>query len=128
VRHFGAQASVISSTGGYYLNGSQAGESPGQWWGPEAQALGLSPGQIVQRKPYDAVYQQIDPAAGSAGPAAAAMPIPRRARHLRDLAELAPDVRRVEGRSNSRGEDQAMILPQGSSCQRVLHLPPTVLP
>ena len=43
-------------TGGYYINAAQAGEAPGRWWGPGAQALGLSPGQVVERQRYDAVY------------------------------------------------------------------------
>ena len=47
--------------GGYYLNAAQAGEPPGRWWGPGAQALGLIPGQTVGRQPYDAVYKQTDP-------------------------------------------------------------------
>ncbi len=51
--------------GGYYVNAAQAGEPPGRWWGPGAQALGLTPGQTVQRKPYDAVYRQIDPRTGN---------------------------------------------------------------
>ena len=53
------------TTGGYYLNAAQAGEPPGRWWGPGAQALGLTPGQTVDRKPYDAVYRQIDPRTGA---------------------------------------------------------------
>ena len=53
------------TTGGYYINAAQAGEPPGRWWGPGAQALGFSSGQIVQRTPYDAVYQQIDPRTGA---------------------------------------------------------------
>ena len=52
------------AAGGYYLDAAQAGEPPGRWWGPGAQALGFTPGQIVQRKPYEAVYQQIDPRTG----------------------------------------------------------------
>ena len=52
------------TTGGYYIDAAQAGEPPGRWWGPGAQALGFTPGQIVQRKPYEAVYQQIDPRTG----------------------------------------------------------------
>jgi conjugative relaxase-like TrwC/TraI family protein len=52
-------------TGGYYLSAAQAGEPPGRWWGPAAQALGLAPGQIVERRPYDAVYRQIDPRTGA---------------------------------------------------------------
>jgi hypothetical protein len=35
--------------GGYYINAAQAGEPPGRWWGPGAQALGFTPGQIVER-------------------------------------------------------------------------------
>jgi conjugative relaxase-like TrwC/TraI family protein len=50
--------------GGYYINAAQAGEPPGRWWGPGAQALGFAAGQIVQREPYEAVYQQIDPRTG----------------------------------------------------------------
>jgi hypothetical protein len=53
------------TTGGYYINAAQAGEPPGRWWGPGAQALGFTPGQIVQRKPYDAVYRQIEPRTGA---------------------------------------------------------------
>jgi TrwC relaxase len=47
--------------GGYYINAAQEGEPPGRWWGPGARALGFAPGQVVEREPYDAVYQQIDP-------------------------------------------------------------------
>ncbi len=43
--------------GGYYLNAAQAGEPPGRWWGPGASALGLTPGQVVQRGPYEAVFR-----------------------------------------------------------------------
>ena len=53
------------TTGGYYLNAARAGEPPGRWWGPGAQALGLTPGQTVQRTPYDAVYRQIHPRTGN---------------------------------------------------------------
>jgi hypothetical protein len=53
------------TTGGYYLNAAQAGEPPGRWWGPGAQALGFASGQIVERMPYDAVYRQIDPRTGA---------------------------------------------------------------
>ena len=52
------------STGGYYINAAQAGEPPGRWWGPGAAALGLAPGKVVERKPYKAVYEQIDPRTG----------------------------------------------------------------
>jgi TrwC relaxase len=58
------EAAAGRTTGGYYINAAQAGEPPGRWWGPGAQALGFTPGQIVQRGPYEAVYQQIDPRTG----------------------------------------------------------------
>jgi conjugative relaxase-like TrwC/TraI family protein len=53
------------STGGYYINASQAGEPPGRWWGPGAAALGFAPGQVVERESYEAVYEQIDPRNGA---------------------------------------------------------------
>jgi conjugative relaxase-like TrwC/TraI family protein len=59
------EAAAGRATGGYYINAAQGGEPPGRWWGPGAQALGLTPGQIVQRTPYEAVYQQIDPRTGA---------------------------------------------------------------
>jgi conjugative relaxase-like TrwC/TraI family protein len=49
------------SVGGYYINAAQHGESPGRWWGPGAKALGFTDGQVVEREPYDAVYQQLHP-------------------------------------------------------------------
>jgi AAA domain/TrwC relaxase len=53
------------TTRGYYINAAQAGEAPGRWWGPGAGALGLATGKVVERKPYDAVYQQVDPRTGA---------------------------------------------------------------
>ena len=53
------------ATGGYYIDAAQAGEPPGRWWGPGAQALGFTPGQTVDRAPYDAVYRQTDPRTGA---------------------------------------------------------------
>jgi ATP-dependent exoDNAse (exonuclease V) alpha subunit len=58
------RAGAVGSTGGYYINAAQAGEPPGRWWGRGAQALGFTAGQFVERKPYDAGYQQIDPRTG----------------------------------------------------------------
>ncbi len=58
------QASAERTPGGYYINAAQAGEPPGRWWGPGAQALGFTSGQVVERRPYDAVYQQRDPRTG----------------------------------------------------------------
>jgi hypothetical protein len=38
---------------GYCIQASESGgEPPGRWWGPGAEALGLDPGQIVDREPY----------------------------------------------------------------------------
>ena len=59
------QASAARTPGGYYINAAQAGEPPGRWWGPGARALGFTSGQVVERKPYDAVYQQRDPRTGA---------------------------------------------------------------
>ena len=59
------EAAAGRTTGGYYITAAQAGEPPGRWWGPGAQALGLTVGRIVQRMPYGAVYQQIDPRTGT---------------------------------------------------------------
>jgi hypothetical protein len=43
----------------YYLQASETGgEPPGRWWGPGAQALGLEPGQLVERQPYDLLFGQ----------------------------------------------------------------------
>jgi conjugative relaxase-like TrwC/TraI family protein len=41
----------------YYLQASESGgEPPGRWWGPGAEALGLEPGQTVEREPYDLLF------------------------------------------------------------------------
>ena len=41
----------------YYIQASESGgESPGRWWGPGAKALGLEPGQTVEREPYDLLF------------------------------------------------------------------------
>ena len=58
------QPGAERSIGGYDINAAQAGEPPGRWWGPGAQALGLAAGQVVERVSYDAVYRQIDPRTG----------------------------------------------------------------
>jgi conjugative relaxase-like TrwC/TraI family protein len=42
---------------GYYIQASETGaEPPGRWWGPGAQALGVQPDQVVERKPYDLLF------------------------------------------------------------------------
>jgi hypothetical protein len=42
---------------GYYIQASETGgEPPGRWGGPGAQALGLSQGQLIERKPYDLLF------------------------------------------------------------------------
>ena len=41
----------------YYIQASESGgEPPGRWWGPGARALGLEPGQVVEREPYDLLF------------------------------------------------------------------------
>ncbi|HEV8526296.1 MAG TPA: MobF family relaxase [Actinomycetes bacterium] len=40
----------------YYIQAFEAGEPPGRWWGPGAEALGLSRGQRVDREPYDLLF------------------------------------------------------------------------
>ena len=41
----------------YYIQASETGgEPPGRWWGPGARALGLEPGQTVEREPYDLLF------------------------------------------------------------------------
>jgi hypothetical protein len=52
------------TVGGYYINAAQHGEPPGRWWGPGANALGFTGGQVVTRGSYDAVYQQRHPVTG----------------------------------------------------------------
>src|SRR5271154_3798954 len=43
----------------YYLQASESGgEPPGRWWGPGAEALGLEPGQVVEREPFDLLFGQ----------------------------------------------------------------------
>ena len=41
----------------YYIQASESGgEPPGRWWGPGTRALGLEPGQAVEREPYDLLF------------------------------------------------------------------------
>jgi TrwC relaxase len=60
-----SRADTEKASGGYYIDAAQAGEPPGRWWGPGARALGFADGQVVQRRPYDSVYQQRDPRTGA---------------------------------------------------------------
>jgi hypothetical protein len=49
--------SLAREGAGYYIQASETGrEPPGRWWGPGAHALGLKPGQVVERKPYDLLF------------------------------------------------------------------------
>jgi hypothetical protein len=50
--------------GGYYIDAAQHGEPPGRWWGPGAKTLGFTAGQVVERGPYQAIYQQRHPVTG----------------------------------------------------------------
>ena len=50
---------LAKDAGGYYIQASESGgEPPGRWWGPGARALGLEPGQVVEREPYDLLFGQ----------------------------------------------------------------------
>jgi AAA domain/TrwC relaxase len=49
----------VKDAAGYYLQASEAGgEPPGRWWGPGVQAMGLEPGQVVEREAYDLLFGQ----------------------------------------------------------------------
>ena len=49
----------VKDAAGYYLQASEnGGEPPGRWWGPGALALGLAPGQLVERDAYDLLFGQ----------------------------------------------------------------------
>jgi hypothetical protein len=49
--------SPVKYPAGYYIQASETGgEPPGRWWGPGAKALGIEPGEIVERKPYDLLF------------------------------------------------------------------------
>jgi conjugative relaxase-like TrwC/TraI family protein len=60
----GAERSPEQREGGYYLGAAEAGEAPGRWYGRGAAALGLAPGSVVERAPYDKVYRQVHPETG----------------------------------------------------------------
>ena len=60
-----ARQAESETGGGYYINAAEAGEAPGRWFGHGAEALGFTPGQQVEREPYDAVYRQVDPRDGT---------------------------------------------------------------
>jgi hypothetical protein len=48
---------LAKNAAGYYIQASETGgEPPGRCWGPGAKALGLEPGQIVEREPYDLLF------------------------------------------------------------------------
>ena len=48
----------VKDAASYYIQASESGgEPPGRWWGPGARALGLEPGQRVEREPYAWVRQ-----------------------------------------------------------------------
>jgi hypothetical protein len=47
----------VKDAASYYMQASESGgEPPGRWWGPGAKALGLEPGQVVEREPYDLLF------------------------------------------------------------------------
>ena len=42
---------------GYYRAAADAGEPPGQWWGPGAEAIGLEPGSLVDHDVHQALFE-----------------------------------------------------------------------
>jgi len=51
---------------GYYIQASESGGEPwGRWWGPGVKALGLKPGQVVEREPYDLLFGERKAAGGT---------------------------------------------------------------
>jgi len=49
----------VKDAAGYYIQASETGgEPPGRWWGLGAKALGLEPGQVIEREPYDLLFGQ----------------------------------------------------------------------
>ena len=54
-----------SPTAEYYIGAAEAGEPPGRWWGPGAQALGLAVGEVVERGPYDLLFGERKSPAGT---------------------------------------------------------------
>jgi len=51
----------------YYIQVTEGGgEPPGRWWGPGARALGLEPGEVVDRKPYDLLFGKREAPDGTA--------------------------------------------------------------
>src|ERR1700733_12560051 len=47
----------VKDAASYYIQASETGgEPPGRWWGPGAKALGLEPGQRIEREPYDLLF------------------------------------------------------------------------
>jgi hypothetical protein len=63
-KNLAGRAEPERSAGGYYINAAQAGEPPGRWWGLGARALGFADGQVVERRPYEMAYRQLDPRTG----------------------------------------------------------------
>ena len=50
---------LVKDAAGYYLQASvSGGEPPGRWWGAGAQALGLEPGQVIERGAYALLFGQ----------------------------------------------------------------------
>ena len=91
------------ATGGYYINAAQAGEPPGRWWGPGAQALGLTPGP-------DRAAQAVRGGLPADRPAhrRQARPGPRPVRHVRRSpgpaeGRRAARHRRAADRAGTRG-------------------------
>jgi hypothetical protein len=86
-----------------YVQASEsAGEPPGRWWGAGAKALGLEPGQVVERGPYDLLFGQRKALDGT--PLRRAMRWPGSRRPLRPAAgRRATCHRQTPARAANRG-------------------------
>jgi conjugative relaxase-like TrwC/TraI family protein len=43
---------------GYYRAAVEAGEPPGRWWGPGAEAIGLEPGSVIDHDVHAALFEE----------------------------------------------------------------------
>jgi hypothetical protein len=59
------EVAAARTMGGYYINAAQAGEPPGRWWGPGAQALGLTPRPSREARIVRGGLPAIDPRTGA---------------------------------------------------------------
>jgi hypothetical protein len=80
----------VKDAASYYIRASETGgEPPGRWWGSGARALGLRPGQIVDRAPCDLLFGERKAPDGT--PLARPRPTAARPPGAAEPAVLRPD-------------------------------------